>query len=272
MLTVRITLGYLAIVLVIAAALMTSGFRGTGQAQSTPVPSLLQLPSFGPPDQPVTSPAVQPATLPADQSPAQRIIPPTDQPALTPTPSILGPSFDPQLDIKAGPVALPLELLIPSLNITAPIIGVGLTSGNVMDAPEGPIGDPIWQTAFWYRGSGIPGESGTATIGAHVDDQLGRPQLFAHLQDLRPGDLIYIYVKNTAIDILFVIDQVSVYSLKESSDPAVLNRIYGAGPMAGTGPQPSLDGLSHLTLITCEGNWVNGQFDHHTVVYATRSN
>jgi sortase (surface protein transpeptidase) len=124
---------------------------------------------------------------------------------------------------------------------------------------------------FWYRGSGIPGEPGTATIGGHIDDQLGQPQIFAHLKDLHPGDVILIHIKNTAIYIRFIIDQVKVYTLKESSDPAVLTRIYGPGPLAGTGPQPSLDGLSHLTLITCEGNWVNGQFDHHTVVYATRS-
>jgi hypothetical protein len=45
------------------------------------------------------------------------------------------------------------------------------------------------------------------------------------------------------------------------------------GTQFGTGsePQPSPDGPSHLTLITCAGTIVNGQFDHHTVVYATRS-
>jgi hypothetical protein len=62
-----------------------------------------------------------------------------------------------------------------------------------------------------------------------------------------------------------------VYSLQESSDPTVLAQIYGTGPVSGSAPKPSLDGLSHLTLITCAGNIVNGQFDHHVVVYATRS-
>jgi sortase (surface protein transpeptidase) len=140
-----------------------------------------------------------------------------------------------------------------------------------MDAPKGPIGDPVWHSAFWYRGSGLPGESGTATIAGHVNDPLGRSEIFANLQDLQPGDLIIIHYTESNIDIAFTVDQVKVYSLQESSDPAVLAQIYGTGPVSGTAPQPALDGLSHLTLITCAGYIVNGQFDHHVVVYATQS-
>ena len=33
---------------------------------------------------------------------------------------------------------------------------------NAMDAPEGPADDPVWQQAFWYRGSAIPGARSTA--------------------------------------------------------------------------------------------------------------
>jgi sortase (surface protein transpeptidase) len=188
----------------------------------------------------------------------------------TPTPFVLGPLFDPGIDLKAGPVALPLELQIPALNVKAPMLGVGLTAENVMDAPRGPVDDPVWHTAFWYRGTSLPGSSGTATIAGHVDDLLGRPEIFANLQDLKPGDLIIIHVKDANVDIRFKVDRMNVYSIKESSNPSVLAQIYGAGPVAGTGPLPSLDGSAHLTLITCAGKFVNGQFDHHTVVYATR--
>jgi hypothetical protein len=171
----------------------------------------------------------------------------------------------------AGPIDVPLELQIPSLKVNAPVLGVGLTSKNAMDAPKGPIGDPVWHMAYWYRGSGIPGEPGTAAIAGHINDPLGRPEIFASLDDLQTGDLIIVHYTTTDIDILFIVDQTMVYSTKESSDPAVLAQIFGAGPVDGTGPQPALDGLSHLTLITCAGNIVDGQFDHHTVVYATHS-
>jgi len=243
MITRRSLLGCLVTVLVIAAVLAGCGNKETGEAlvASPPTPMFSTL-------------------LPSDQ--------PTVQP--TPTLFVLGPLTDSDLDLQAGPVAVPLELQIPALNVNAPMLGVGLTSKNVMDSPKGSIGDPIWHTAFWYRGGGIPGDIGTATIAGHVNDPLGRPEIFAHIADLKPGDLIIIHLKSTTLDIRFIVDQIKVYSLQESSDPAVLTQIYGAGPVTGTEPQPSPDGLSHLTLITCAGYIVNGEFDAHTVVYATR--
>jgi len=253
MITRRSWFGCQVTVLVIAAVLAGCGNKETGEVLDRPPSSLVILPTVQPTEQPtITS-----------------IVIPTGQP--TRTPIALGPLFDADLDITAGPVEVPIELLIPSLDVNAPVIGVGLSSENVMDTPRGPIDDPLWHTAYWYRGSGIPGESGTATIAAHVNDPLGRPEIFAYLQDLHPGDLIIIHYTMLNIDIRFIVDQIRVYSLQESSDPAVLTQIYGAGPVAGTGPQPSPDGLSHLTLITCAGNIVNGQFDHHRVVYATHS-
>ena len=261
MFNLRSSLGRSLTVLVLLAAITGCGNKETGKALAGPPPSPLLLPSVWPTVKPSLQPTVQPTVQPT--------IKPTVQ--LTPTPFVLGPFFDPDFDLRAGPIEVPLELQIPSLKVNAPVLGVGLTSENVMDAPKGPIGDPVWQTAFWYRGSSIPGEVGTATIAGHVNDPFGIPQIFAHLQDLHPGDLIIIHVKNTTVDIRFIVDQVKIYSIQESSNPAVLKQIFGAGPVAGTRPQPALDGLSHLSLITCSGNFDNGEFDHHTVVYATLS-
>ena len=212
--------------------------------------------------QTLAEPAPSPVPFPSDQSPVV-------QPA--PTQFKLGPLFESDIDLWEGPVPLPLELQIPALNVTAPMLGVGLTAGNAMDSPKGSIGDPIWGSAFWYRGSSIPGEPGVATIAGHVNDPLGRAEIFSDLEDLKPGDLIIVHLKNTTMDIHFFVDQVKVYSTQESSDPLVLTNIYGAGPVNGTAPQPSLDGLAHLTLITCAGYIINGEFDHHTVVFATRT-
>jgi hypothetical protein len=261
MLTHRSLPGCLVTLLVIAALLAGCGNKETGEVQSGPPPSPVLLPS----DQAPVQTADQTAGQPAGQQ--------TPRPSVQPTPTLFspGPLFPPGLDLKGGPIYIPLELLIPNLNVNAPMLGVGLNPKNVMDSPKGPIGDPVWHTAFWYRGSGIPGEPGTATVAGHVNDPLGNPEIFAHLQDLKPGDLIIIRAKSAAIDIRFKVDQVKLYSVAESSDPAVLTQIFGAGPVAGQKPQPAPDGLAYLTLITCAGNIVNGEFDHHTVVYATRS-
>ena len=250
MLIHRSSFGCLVTVLVIAVLLGGCGNKETEEALAGPSPSPFLLAS------------VQPATQPLT------VYPSAVQP--TPTPIVLGPLFNTGLDLKSGPIDVPLELQIPALKVKAPVLGVGLTAGDGMDAPKGPIDDPVWHSAFWYRGSGIPGEPGTATIAGHVNDPLGRFEIFAHLQDLRPGDLVIIHYITSAIDIRFRVDQMKVYSNQESADPAVMTQIFGAGPVAGTGPQPAPDGLSHLTLITCAGNIVNGEFDHHTVVFATR--
>src|SRR5438270_5757134 len=110
------------------------------------------------------------------------------------------PLIDPGLDLRAGPVDLPLELRIPSLRISAPVLGVGINSKNVMDTPTGSANDPVWQKVFWYRGGGIPGKAGTATIAGHVDDVLGRPAIFARLGKLRSGDPIVVHDNRTGLD------------------------------------------------------------------------
>ncbi|PKO14453.1 MAG: hypothetical protein CVU39_14460 [Chloroflexi bacterium HGW-Chloroflexi-10] len=247
--------GCIATILIISAAFAGCKNNEAVEAQVLPSPPhLLTL---------TVQPTIQVTT--------QATIQPTAEPSLMPTPTfeLLSPDYL-NFDIKAEPNELPLELQIPDLKVNAPMLGVGLTSGNIMDAPKGPIGDPVWHTAFWYRGSGIPGDSGTATIAGHVNDPLGRTEIFANLGDLKRGDVIIIHSTTSNIDIYFNVNRVEVYSIQESSDPAVLAQIFGDGPVSGKGPQPAPDGLSHLTLITCSGNIENGAFDHHTIVYATR--
>ena len=192
----------------------------------------------------------------------------------TPAPPAPAPIQDPLVpsgvDLHAGPISVPLQLRLPTLQLSAAVLGVGMTAHGAMDAPEGPPGNPIWQEAFWYRGGGIPGDDGTATIAGHVDDTLGRPALFAHLRDLHPGDPVVIHDTRSGIDIRFRVREVATYTVQQASQPAVLAAIYGAGPVAGTGPQPAPDGLAHLTLVTCAGDFVHGSYDHRVVVDAQR--
>ncbi|MDQ3943827.1 MAG: class F sortase [Actinomycetota bacterium] len=178
---------------------------------------------------------------------------------------------DDGLNLRAGPVAVPLELQMPSLSVSASVVGVGITPKNVMDAPMGPAEDPVWQQAFWYRGSAVPGALSTALIAGHVGGPGGTSAVFAHLDRLRPGDPIVVHDTRSALDVRFSVTESKTYSLAQAADPAVLTQIYGAGPVAGTWPQPSADGLAHLTLITCTGTFRNGTHDHRLVVYATRT-
>ena len=247
-------------VLIVAAVLAgcgdTQAVGGqTGSQLPTPVPTMVQ---------PISETTVQPTVQPTSQPTSQPTVERTGQPS-TPSPLIAA-----SLDLRAGPVDLPLELRIPALEVNAPVLGVGITSQHVMDAPTGPLTDPVWQKAFWYRGSGIPGDSGTATFAGHVNDTRGRPAVFAKLTNLRPGDLIVIHNLQTGSDIHFSVMRTAIYSRQKATDPAILAQVFGPGPVAGKGPQPAADGFAHLTLITCIGDFVGGSFDHRVVVFATR--
>ena len=174
---------------------------------------------------------------------------------------------DPALDLRAGPVEVPIALHLPSLGVQADGLGVGLTAADVMDAPVGGLDDPVWGQAFWYRGSAVPGAPSTALIAGHVGSR-GGPGVFARLGELVPGDPVVVEDERTGIGTRFVVTETAEYTLAEAGAPDVMDRIYGAGPVAGTGPQPSPDGRAHLTLVTCSGTFRGGTHDHRRVVSA----
>ncbi len=182
------------------------------------------------------------SVLLAVQPPVEPMVQPLVKPTVRPTVQLMVPEplTAPGLDLRAGPVDVPLELRIPSLQINAPVVGVGITAENVMDAPKGLAADPVWQKAFWYRGSGIPGDSdsGTATLAGHVDDVLGRPAVFARLRELRSGDLIVIHDTRSGLDMRFTVTKTATYSVQQAADPAVLAQIYGSGPVSGRDRSP----------------------------------
>ncbi len=264
----RGSISFISVILIAAAALVGCGNTKTVENQIGSQPSLI-IPTNV---EPTASSTVTPF-WPVAPSVTSSVTP-TATPTVRPTARLFVPKslVNPRLSLHAGPVDLAIELQIPSLKINAPVVGVGLNSNNVMDAPTSySAKDPIWQEVFWYRGGGIPGDVGTATIAGHVDDYLGRQAVFAHLKNLHKGDLIIIHDTRNDHEVRFKVTGLETYTAKQAVDPVILEQIYGSGPVNGEGPQPSDDGLSHLTLITCDGWFINGAFNRHLVVYAIRS-
>jgi len=264
------------VILILAAVLVGCGNTKTVENQVGAQPSFIIPTTIEPTASPTVTPSVTPSVVPSVTSSITPTATPTALPSASPKPTatLFVPQalVDPSLSLNAGPVDLSLELQIPSLKIDATMIGVGLDSNNVMDTPvSSSAKDPIWQEVFWYRGGGIPGDVGIATIAGHVDDYLGRHAVFAHLKNIHKGDLIIIRDTRNDLEVRFSVTAIKTYTAKQAVDPVILEQIYGSGPVNGEGPQPSNDGLSHLTLITCSGWFVNGSFDHHLVVYAIRS-
>jgi hypothetical protein len=173
-------------------------------------------------------------------------------------------------DLHRGPVAVPMRFQAPGIGVDLPVDAVGLTASSAMDAPEAGPADPVWRTAFWYRGGVEPGQPGVATIAAHLDDTLGRPAAFWNLRRLQAGSIVDVVDGRTRQTIRFRVTDAHVYSSAEGSSPAVLDRLFGHDAEIGMPPQPALDGIARLSLITCAGVFTRGEYDHRYMVFAER--
>ncbi|HEX6255749.1 MAG TPA: class F sortase [Euzebyales bacterium] len=82
----------------------------------------------------------------------------------------------------AAPVATPARVVIPSIDVDADLVAVGLNPDRSMEVPD-------FGEAGWYEPGPRPGEVGPAVITAHVDSVDG-PDVFHRLTDLAVGDQI----------------------------------------------------------------------------------
>ncbi len=119
---------------------------------------------------------------------------------------------------------------------------------NAMLAPRGP-----W-VVDWYPYSAVPGTGGNAVFAGHVDYINIGGAVFWHLRDLGPGD---------HIEITLADGSVLTYAVE-------YNRLYSAA----SGPWNELfnPGAGHdvLTIYTCDGNFVGGDYSSRRVVRGTR--
>jgi len=155
----RYLLGCLIILLVVSTALAGGGSKGTGEAIDRPPSSFLPTP----------------ASTPVIQSFNSLSKTPTSQP--TPEFSILGASYDPSIDIKAGPVELPLVLQIPAIKVDAPVV-----QGDGWEQLKKGVGQHV--------GTTNPGKDGNLVLSAH-NDIFG--EIFRDLDQLQPGDEIILF-------------------------------------------------------------------------------
>lgn len=128
--------------------------------------------------------------------------------------------------------SLPARLLIPKIKVDAAMENVGLTSKGAMGAPKGP------NNVAWFKLSPRPGEIGSSVLDGHSGWRGGRTAVFDNLHKLKRGDKIYVEDKNGK-KVSFVVQGLKSYDPKADA----------------TAVFTSLDGLSHLNLITCEGIW-----------------
>jgi LPXTG-site transpeptidase (sortase) family protein len=128
---------------------------------------------------------------------------------------------------------LPTNLKIPSINVDANVLSVGLTPAGAMDTPKGP------SDVAWFNLGKRPGESGSAVITGHYGTwKTGGGSVFDNLNKLSKGDKLYV-TADDGTTTTFVVRETRNYDPKADA----------------TNVFSSDDDNSHLNLITCEGTW-----------------
>jgi sortase (surface protein transpeptidase) len=160
----------------------------------------------------------------------------------TPTGRIVAP---PQ-PTDTHPVAVPVSLTIPAIDVSTKLIRLGLTASGALQVPSST------SVAGWYTGSSRPGAVGPAVIAGHIDSYLG-PGIFFHLVDLRRGNRIYV---RRADGTLAEFKVIAVHMYAKNAFPT--QAVYGPTPDA------------ELRLITCGGVFdpARGSYLSNVVVYA----
>ncbi|MFC1429171.1 class F sortase [Streptacidiphilus sp. N1-3] len=127
----------------------------------------------------------------------------------------------------------PITVALPSIGLTAPLIGLGMDSRGQAELP--PFSQP--KTAGWVRDSAAPGAVGTAVLVGHVDTRTG-PAVFWNLSAVKPGASVEV----TRVDgstALFTVDAVRAFD--KSTFPA--DQLYA----------PAKD--AQLRIVTCGGTF-----------------
>jgi LPXTG-site transpeptidase (sortase) family protein len=91
----------------------------------------------------------------------------------------------PSTIVKQAPRSVPLRLMIPSLDLDAPVVSVGIEPDNSMQIPGA-------SEAGWYRFGPQPGDAeGSAVVAGHVD-HAGQPGVFLDLREVEVGADIFV--------------------------------------------------------------------------------
>ena len=185
------------------------------------------------------------ATLPGLPPSAASLSP---SPATTPnTTPIATPSTTPSTPLTTAAIE---RLEIPSVDIDATIVTLGVDSDGVMEAPHTPT------DVGWYDFSGRPGEPGNAVFAAHVDYVNYGAAVFFRLKDLEAGDVVIVWLEDG-----------SAYSYEVVS--SVLYDVANAPVQEIVGPTET----ETITLITCAGAFNREvlEYNMRLVVRAERS-
>lgn len=126
----------------------------------------------------------------------------------------------------------PARLVIPKINVDAPVQAVGITKKGNMATPNN------FMDVGWYKYGPLPGNMGSAVIAGHVDNGVALPAVFYNLKKLESGDEIFITTESNEL-LRFTVVGSKVYDFNAKADEVFLE-----------------NDRKLLKLITCTGVWL----------------
>ncbi|NRQ33223.1 class F sortase [Nonomuraea sp. NN258] len=153
-----------------------------------------------------------------------------------------------QNSTPAAASVVPKSIDIPSIDVEAPLMKLGLTKSGEVELP--PYEKP--KVAGWYTGSAVPGEKGASVIIGHVDTKTA-PAVFYKLRQLRKGQTVKVERSDGKV-VEYKVD--AVEQVSKHDFPA--QRVYVE------------DGLK---LVTCGGkfDYAKGEYEDNVIVYASKA-
>jgi hypothetical protein len=144
----------------------------------------------------------------------------------------------------------PVAIQIPAIRVRAKVVALGLSRNGSISVP--PLKTPF--ETSWYDGGPAPGAPGASVILGHVDAARVGPAIFYYLGNLRPGNRIYIQLRNGRTAIF---EAYSVAEYRKTSFPTA--KVYG------------YTSWPTLRLVTCGGDFDprTGHYLGNTVVFAS---
>jgi LPXTG-site transpeptidase (sortase) family protein len=165
------------------------------------------------------------------------------------------PSVEPTaVPVNDSPIT---RLVIPSINVDAPVVVLGLTADRAMESPSTPTDVGWYELNPRANEGGYPGEKGgNAVFSGHVDYRNYGPAVFANLDKLSEGDEIFVRLED-GTEYKYTVTGTGVYDPLTAPIKEIVGRV---------------ENQELLTLITCDGtfNSATRQYDRRLVVRAER--
>ncbi|MBA0127115.1 class F sortase [Haloechinothrix sp. YIM 98757] len=168
-----------------------------------------------------------------------------DESNAIPAPSGLDAAREYRSVREADPVADPVAVAIPAIDVDGPLTRTGIDDRE-LEVPD--FGD-----MSWFESGTAPGDPGPAAILGHVDTRKG-PDVFYRLHELEPGDSVVVDTADGE-SLEFVIDRVEQHDKDEFPTENVW--------LPGSEPR--------LHLITCGGEFDRsaGSYRDNVIAFAT---